>query len=142
MALERLDHYSIRTDKLEATRDFYVDVLGLTEGYRPSFGFPGHWLYCGDRAVVHLIGADPSGSQGVSDFLGDRNTDELSGAGALDHIAFRATELERLRVVLDEHQINCSERTIFDLDLHLVIIQDPNGITIELNYEAGEVAAC
>ena len=139
MALDRLDHYSIRTTDLDTTRNFYVEVLGLAEGYRPSFDFPGHWLYCGERAVVHLIGIDPDGGQGLVDFLGDRSADNSSGAGALDHIAFRATDLAGLKTKLETRDIECRERTIPDLDLHLVFIEDPNGITIELNYVATEV---
>ena len=141
MALDRLDHYSIRTTDLGVTRDFYVDVLGLDEGYRPHFDFPGHWLYCGERAVVHLIGIDPNDEQGLADFLGNRDVDSLSGAGALDHIAFRATDLPSLKRRLNTRSIDCRERTIPELDLHLVFIEDPNGITIELNYVAAEASA-
>lgn len=42
MPLKKLDHYSIRTLQLEETRDFYVDVLGLSVGDRPDFDFPGY----------------------------------------------------------------------------------------------------
>ena len=77
MALDRLDHYSIRTTDLDTTRNFYVEVLGLAEGYRPSFDFPGHWLYCGERAVVHLIGIDPDDGQGLVDFLSVREGQEV-----------------------------------------------------------------
>ena len=136
MALELLDHYSIRTAKLEQTRAFYVEVLGLTEGYRPTFDFPGHWLYCGSRAVVHLIGAN---AEGTTAFLGERDVSASNSTGALDHIAFRATDLKTMHGTLEARQIQRKERTIPDLDLHLVFIEDPNGITIELNYVAGEV---
>jgi catechol 2,3-dioxygenase-like lactoylglutathione lyase family enzyme len=55
MPIDRIDHYAIRTEKLEETRDFYVDIVGLKEGPRPKFGFAGHWLYCGYTALIHLI---------------------------------------------------------------------------------------
>ena len=138
MALDRLDHYSIRTTKLKITRDFYVDVMNLEEGFRPNFEFPGHWLYCGDRAVVHLIGVDPDDTSALTDFLGQKSDEELAGAGAIDHIAFRATDLASLKDRLAAKHINCVERTIPELDLHLVFLDDPNGITIELNYIAAE----
>ncbi len=35
-----LNHISIRTTDIEATRHFYVDVLGLQVGPRPDFPFP------------------------------------------------------------------------------------------------------
>ena len=47
-----LNHYSIRTTDLEASRRFYADVLGLTVGPRPDFPFPGLWMYRGDHADV------------------------------------------------------------------------------------------
>ena len=139
MALNRLDHYSIRTSDLDSTRQFYVDVLGLEDGFRPRFDFPGHWLYCGERAVVHLIGIESDDDQGLVNFLGSRSVEDSSGTGALDHIAFRATNLLGLKETLSERAIECRERTVPDLDLHLVFIEDPNGITIELNYVASEV---
>ena len=37
MPLNTLHHCSIRTLKLQKTRDFYVDVLGMEDGKRPSF---------------------------------------------------------------------------------------------------------
>jgi len=38
--------------------EFYNRVLGLTVGPRPDFKFPGAWLYCGEYAVVHLVGVN------------------------------------------------------------------------------------
>ena len=54
MGINVLHHVTVKTDDLEATRDFYRDVLGLEEGFRPDLEFPGYWLYCGDVPVVHL----------------------------------------------------------------------------------------
>ena len=44
MSLSSLDHCSIRTVKLGETRDFYVNILGMVDGDRPDFPFPGAWL--------------------------------------------------------------------------------------------------
>ena len=44
MSLTSLDHCSIRTVKLGETRDFYVNILGMVDGDRPDFPFPGAWL--------------------------------------------------------------------------------------------------
>ncbi|MEY3105344.1 MAG: hypothetical protein RJA72_1376, partial [Pseudomonadota bacterium] len=54
MPLERLEHFLIQTTQLQATRDWYVDVLGMTEGWHPDFKFPVVWLYLGDKDVLHL----------------------------------------------------------------------------------------
>ena len=42
-----LNHYTILARDLEATKNFYTDVVGLTVGDRPPLAFPGYWLYCG-----------------------------------------------------------------------------------------------
>ena len=56
MPAQSLNHYTILTRDLEATKDFYTDVVGLTVGDRPPLAFPGYWLYCGGVPTVHLIG--------------------------------------------------------------------------------------
>jgi len=78
-----LNHFSIRTLDMEATRSFYEGVLGLTVGPRPAFPFPGLWMYRGDHgdvanAVVHIIGLDRNDSQGLRSYLGDRDPDRKS----------------------------------------------------------------
>jgi glyoxylase I family protein len=50
-------HVSINVDDVDAARQFYVDVLGLTERTdRPAFSFDGAWLDVGAQQV-HLIDA-------------------------------------------------------------------------------------
>ena len=41
----KLDHATIVTTNLEATRNFFCNVAGLTEGKRPPFSIRGYWLY-------------------------------------------------------------------------------------------------
>ena len=54
-----IDHATIITNKLDETRDFFVDCFGLEVGQRPSFGVPGYWLYGGGRPILHLALAGP-----------------------------------------------------------------------------------
>lgn len=72
MAISKLAHFSIRTTDMEATRRFYVDVMGFREGFRPPFQFPGIWLYQGgdesDYGVVHIIGMDPDDQAGLVEY--------------------------------------------------------------------------
>ncbi|SEJ23370.1 VOC family protein [Paraburkholderia diazotrophica] len=81
-----LDHATIVTPDLDATRQFFVDVVGLTQGARPPFGVGGYWLYAGGRTaegrpadgrpVIHLVdSALPHHSRRTSP--------------RIDHIAFR-----------------------------------------------------
>jgi len=146
MPLTKLSHYSIRTPDLEATRKFYTEVLGFTVGPRPPFNFPGLWLYNGshdsyDNAIVHIIGIDPGNPQGLNDYLGDRDPDSLNGTGALDHIAFNATDLKKMLQQLKQKKVPHRERSVPDLNLHQVFFDDPSGVVIELNYPAHEATA-
>ena len=59
MALTELNHVTVRTTRMEATRDFYVTVLGMSVGSRPDLGFPGAWLYASGQAVLHIIARRP-----------------------------------------------------------------------------------
>jgi len=140
-----LNHFSLRTLDLEATRTFYEKVLGLTVGPRPNFAFPGYCMYRGDHgdianAVVHLIGMDRNDPEGLKQYLGDRDTSSLHGSGAVDHVAFFATGLAGMRKHLGSLGIAARERTVPNIGLHQVFLDDPNGVVIELNYPAAETA--
>ena len=136
MPLENLNHVLVLTRDLEATRDFYVDVLGLSDGYRPPFPFGGHWIYLGARAVVHVAEN--------RDYLEKRGRVQGGSAdsatGSIDHIAFEATGLKAMIARLEKHGIAAHHRKVPDLDLHQVFVHDPNGVRIELNYPAHEGA--
>ncbi|MGI9258155.1 MAG: VOC family protein, partial [Gammaproteobacteria bacterium] len=135
MPLSSLDHCSIRTVRLEESRKFYVDVLGMTEGERPDFPFPGHWLYVDGLTVVHLVGVDPDDPSGLMDYLGgDLDPDALQGSGSLDHIAFRATDALTQIQRFKEHRVPYRERQVPNMDLYQLFVDDPNGLTVELNF--------
>jgi catechol 2,3-dioxygenase-like lactoylglutathione lyase family enzyme len=146
MPVGKLDHYSIRTPEVEASRRFYTEVMGFAVGFRPPFKFPGIWLYNGAQypettGVVHIIGIDPSDPQGLKDYLGDRDITSLQGTGTVDHMAFVATGLADMRARLQNHGIAFRERTVPSLGIHQVFFEDPSGVTLELNYPAAETAA-
>lgn len=127
MALEALDHYTIQCADMAVTRDFYCGALGLTEGPRPKLAFPGHWLYCGDRAVVHLLGADGALPE-------NRGARPGPDTGGLDHVAFRGAEVGETIARLKRLGIAFRENLIRDIGLHQVFVRDPNGIMVEMNF--------
>ena len=136
--LGRLAHYSVRTANLEASEAFYTRVLGMEVGPRPPFGFPGRWLYYShDRArdtqgCVHLIGA--GGGDALGSYLGKRVDGPSSTTGALDHIAFFASDWPQCRDRLNAFHIPFSERFVPTLSVRQVFLADPDGVMIELNY--------
>ncbi|WP_175856191.1 VOC family protein [Burkholderia anthina] len=144
MAITKLAHYSIRTTDLEKSRQFYTQVLGFREGFRPPFNFPGIWLYNGDDeadfGVVHIIGIDPNDPEGLIAYLGDKGVPQ-TGTGTVDHIAFLATGLEQFWAQLRDAGYGWRDRTVPSLGLHQVFVEDPSGVTIEVNFPADEAIA-
>jgi catechol 2,3-dioxygenase-like lactoylglutathione lyase family enzyme len=134
MPINTLDHYSIRTADLAATRNFYVDVMGFEVGPRPDFPFPGVWLYQGGIAVVHVIGINPADSAGLQDYLGDRSATQGGGSGMIDHVAFAATDIDAIRTRITASGLVFRERQVPAMRLRQIFVNDPSGITIELNF--------
>ena len=135
MALERMDHYALRTDNLQPTRDFYVDVIGMKEGPRPDLDFPGHWLYLGDVPVVHLIYFDHDSDGSTFDgIMGRRDKYADDGTGSVDHLTFRAQDFYGMRKHFAEKGVKTKENFINDFNLSQIFIDDPNGATIEMNF--------
>ena len=150
MEIKRVDHYSIRTLDLELSRRFYTEVIGLNEGPRPPFDFPGYWLYSGappadlqngarNYGLVHLMGFDKDNPGSLNAYVGNRKESADGGTGALDHVAFAAAGREAMLERCKRHQVEYFERAVPILGLHQVFIKDPDGVTIELNYPASEV---
>lgn len=141
MNIQKLAHYSIRTTDLPASLKFYTEVIGLRNGWRPPFKFPGHWLYLdekdgleGDQGAVHLIGVDPVDPQGLIDAMGDRDVDSLHGSGAVDHVAFFAVNLAEVRKTLARLGVQYRELTVPTLNVHQMFLEDPSGLVVELNF--------
>ncbi|MGY9002753.1 MAG: VOC family protein [Rhodospirillales bacterium] len=133
MPLEKIDHYAIRTQRMDETKDFY-EALGLHAGARPEFPFPGHWMYAGDTPVVHIVGIDPDNPDGLYNYLGLKDLEFLDGSGAVDHLAFRASDPEGLKIILKDRNVKYREREVPNLGLLQIFVEDPNDITVEINY--------
>jgi len=126
MAVLGVDHINIGTHKLEETRAFFREAIGLAEGYRPDFPFDGAWLYAGDTAVVHLV---------------DLAEAKLpSSQAALDHFALRIDDYDAAIAKLDATGVRYRAVDIPDTPIRQINVRDPNGVNIELNYR-GPAAA-
>ena len=132
MSMQSLDHFLVYASDLEVTKTFYVDTLGLELGVRPPFEFPGYWLYLEGRAVVHLAGDD--GTDNFEKYLDKPQVLPDGGTGALDHIAFRCGEFDDFRAKLDNLDVPYKHRVVPEFDLQQLFVNDPDGLTIELNF--------
>lgn len=121
-----LNHVTLRCTaaSLPALRAFYIESLGLLEGARPAFGFPGHWLYSQGRPIVHLAALldEPS----------------APSTGPLDHISFSASDLDGTRQRLKAGAISFDEAPVPGWPLHQIFLTDPVGLRIELTFDISD----
>ena len=96
-----LNHYTIMARDLEATKNFYTDVVGLSVGDRPPLDFPGYWLYCGGVPTVHLVGHRPEDR--VNQRRGDRSGEDRP-AGP-HRLRLRGTEGHEGKPGAAQHQV-------------------------------------
>ena len=123
MPATAMNHFTILTDDVRTTVAFYRDLLGLAEGARPPFTFPGAWLYAGEHAILHVVGG--------------RGRDELK-AGVIDHMAFSATGLSDTLARLASRGIEHTCRRLPGAGTWQVFFNDPNGARVELDFAADE----
>jgi catechol 2,3-dioxygenase-like lactoylglutathione lyase family enzyme len=119
MSLRGLDHVTVNCADLERSRAFYVETLGMTDGERPPFPFPGAWLYLGGRPVVHLVGGAGQHAQST---------------GAFDHVAFEAEDFAAMRARLVASGIAFRETDFAAIGLKQLFLPDPDGVNVELNF--------
>jgi catechol 2,3-dioxygenase-like lactoylglutathione lyase family enzyme len=141
--IRKLDHVNIRTFDIEGTVAFYSSLLGLRDG---PFGAPramGAWLYDDtDRPVVHLIAIDPENPavaldkvrQRLDGLEGDLSLESLRGGGAIDHLAFECGDHEDMLARIQARGLVYRENYVPSLNLKQVFVNDPNGVTLELNF--------
>lgn len=131
MGVQHLEHVTIRCARLKATRDFYVELLGLTEGARPDFPIRGHWLYLGGVPVIHLVeAADKPGSWGGNTDI----PDVPGGTGAFDHVAFHGTDVAAMKRKLEAAGMVFRERIVPGGQRAQLFVPDPEGILVEINF--------
>jgi catechol 2,3-dioxygenase-like lactoylglutathione lyase family enzyme len=138
MPLSHIEHILVAADDIDATRDWYARVLGMKSGPHPDFGFPVHWMYLGERDIVHITRSAKGAGDIQKKYLGRTSQDSGAGTGALDHIAFRATGLRGMLEHLKNEKVQFSQRRANGQALFQLFFLDPNGIKIELNYDAAE----
>jgi catechol 2,3-dioxygenase-like lactoylglutathione lyase family enzyme len=125
MAIIGMNHFTVLSDNLDATKAFYMGLLGLTEGYRPPLGFPGAWLYAGDQAVLHIIAGRPLPSD---------------PQGVIDHMAFTARDLPATVKRLEVQGIRYDLRKQTGSGTWQLFCFDPDGARVELDFDGSEPA--
>ena len=129
MSIGILQHVNVKTDDLKSTVDFWTDAIGLRDGDRPNFTFPGAWLYSGEEAVMHLI--DISGTEEKAE----------KQTGSIDHVAFAAEGFGAFKDKLAGMGYEYEERIVPGGHLWQLFVRDPNGVLCELNFDAAKEKA-
>ncbi|AOJ35605.1 VOC family protein [Burkholderia metallica] len=124
MPVTGFSHYNLRADRatLDALRDFYVDIVGLHEGFRPPFNSFGYWLYAGTQAVLHLSEARPGESR------------PSSVANTFDHVAFSCTDAEATARHLTDANVPFTSTHVPLTGQVQMFFRDPAGNGVELNF--------
>jgi catechol 2,3-dioxygenase-like lactoylglutathione lyase family enzyme len=133
MTVGSIEHVLVLSDDIDATRDFYRDVLGLRAGERPALAFPGYWLYTGDgsgAACLHI--ADRRAYAAHAAGLGLAVPERDPGVGPVDHVAFGAEDYDGLLERLSRMRVAAVINTVPG-GLRQVFVQDPNGVRVEIS---------
>jgi catechol 2,3-dioxygenase-like lactoylglutathione lyase family enzyme len=123
MAVDQLQHVNIRCGDVHRSRDFYTRILGMHDGDRPPFASVGYWLYLAGVPVIHLVQRAPEASA-------------TRGAGAIDHVAFHGVDLAATRARLREDEVEFTETVVPRDGTVQLFLLDPDGVRIELNFDA------
>ena len=126
MSVLAFNHFNIRAPKpvLEQVKYFYLEVIGLTEGFRPDVPIHGYWLYLEDLPVLHLME------------WRDITKAPKYEKGYLDHVAFSCDDLENFIIKLKNLEVAYTRRD-FNLsgDVFTQLeVTDPVGNGVELNF--------
>ena len=128
MAIGLVDHFNIviSPSQVEETLQFYREVLGLKDGFRPDFGRPGWWLYAGEHPVLHISLKEVAPTRGST--------------GSFDHIALNATDWPEMKARLEHLGIPFREQLVDDNTVLQIFFEDPNGLKIELGFKLNKTA--
>jgi catechol 2,3-dioxygenase-like lactoylglutathione lyase family enzyme len=132
MPVTELNHYLIRANDLERTKDFYCEVLGFQVMPRPDFPFPGYWLGINGKIQVHMAQAGVPNSQRY--YLGSPKNAAKDNSGVIDHVAFLATDPEAFVKHLQLRGVSFRPRNFPESQLYQLFVKDPDGLTVELNF--------
>ena len=126
MSVGMLDHYNVSTRNLRDTVRFYEEVLGLVNGPRPPFDFPGAWLYSEGHPVLHLNDISPT------------DKPQRPDSGVIDHIAFGSRGFDAIKQHLTGKGVSFRVNEVPNSSRRQIFLTDPNNVLIELNFDVAK----
>ncbi len=125
-----MEHVLVLSEDIEATREFYCQVVGLRVGERPPLEFPGYWMYAGTTPCLHI--ADRRRYLTHAAWIGLTTPHEPPGPGPVDHIAFGASDYESASARIERSGLSAVRNNVPGGPRQL-FIDDPNGVRVEIN---------
>ncbi|MCO6439481.1 MAG: VOC family protein [Nitrococcus mobilis] len=125
MTIEGMNHFTVLSSDLGKTKAFYMEILGLREGYRPPMNSMGAWLYAAGQkhAILHIMAERPMPE---------------SAPGVIDHMAFTTADLQSAIDTLKQHGIAYKLNRMKELGVWQLFFHDPDGARVELDFSADE----
>lgn len=124
--VKHIDHITLVVASVDASRRFYVGLLGMSEVARPNFDFQGAWFQAG-ATLIHLIEEhERSGPAGFPDGVVKKSSRNHHFAFEVDNAKAAAESLKRQGIPLVD---DAKERPDGAIQ---VFLQDPDGHVVEL----------
>lgn len=117
--MPRLDHINIEVVDGQRMVRFLETVLGAEEGFRPPFGFPGHWLYLDGHPAIHI-----NIVKRAEDFP----------AGMINHVAFGPYEYDEARGRIESCGYRYRVAGIPGAGIGQFFVEGPEGLLVEVQY--------
>jgi glyoxylase I family protein len=107
-----IHHVNLMFDDIDASREFYRDVMGFDEIERPDFGFPGLWFQMGAHQLHMQPGHAPDTFQ---------------------HFALEVDDMDAVLEELESKGFHVDASPTVDGAGKQAFFKDPTGNVIELN---------
>ena len=117
MKIYELNHVAIHVKDVEASCEFYRNVLQLEPMPRPAFTFPGAWFRLGENQELHIIG---------------ERDEPVFAHNRGNHYALRVENLDEWERHFRNHQVEYRPRKLRPDGAQQIFLRDPDGHVIEL----------
>ncbi len=122
----KLDHVTINVKDMHKSEEFYAEVIGLQKLYNVDMGdHQIHYFSLGGDAMLELIQYDvPDGEAHPA----------VKTKGILRHLAIRTSQLDAIweRAKTAGVKVNCEPGYVEKLRFRNFLIEDPNGVELEI----------
>ena len=137
IVVTRLHHGGLYVSDLEATRDFYVGVLGFEEIPRPeSFMFPGAWFRGGTAEIHATVELEPGR---VGEFAAIAPRGKERDEGFWPHWSLQVEDVDEAQAAVEARGVAVAGGPMTRSDgVKQFYVLDPDGYMIELWSQLGQ----